>query len=589
MRKVVSKIGLRIGQKTYGGALKDVHPSDLFATAARQALTSSNIDAAAVDTVNVGHVFALSCSGDGALSSRHGALKAGIPQEKPAMSVNVQCGSGLQALISSAQDILTGAAQISLCGGTENMSGMPFLVRGANLGIALGATLKFEDALTSGPDNTYCDYLMAQNAEKLAEQFSLKRGEVDEFALQSHRKWKTACDNGVFGAEMAAVTVKTRSKEVVVDRDEHPSPGSDVHELCKLPVIHKRGGVVTVGNSAMNESFAAQTVACIRELEVDADRVNVNGGALALGHPVAASGARIIAHLVHQLSAKRTPFCKYGGPLRELPASHAFAAAAKATFQSANVNPSLVDCTIVGNVHFLSQCDGGKTPRYCGIYSGVPIEKPALGVNKTCASGLQALISSGVEILSGSSNTCLTGGTEIMSSLPMLARNVRFGQERGVFDPELTSIDVTLKKRELTISKDDLPDASISVEKLSSISPILESGCILTAGNTAVPADGAAALLVASEEVVTKNNLNPLARITGWSCIGVNPQEPGLGSVAAVENLMNITKCRLADIDSFEVKFINTKICYRSNKYQKAVAVSSTGGGQGVAVMFEKV
>ncbi|XP_050674633.1 3-ketoacyl-CoA thiolase, mitochondrial-like [Leptidea sinapis] len=350
----------------YGGALKDVHPSDLFATAARQALTSSNIDAAAVDTVNVGHVFALSCSGDGALSSRHGALKAGIPQEKPAMSVNVQCGSGLQALISSAQDILTGAAQISLCGGTENMSGMPFLVRGANLGIALGATLKFEDALTSGPDNTYCDYLMAQNAEKLAEQFSLKRGEVDEFALQSHRKWKTACDNGVFGAEMAAVTVKTRSKEVVVDRDEHPSPGSDVHELCKLPVIHKRGGVVTVGNSArpadgaaavvvvgeaavshhqlcplarvvascssgrgvgpapairellratdlhledidlieMNESFAAQTVACIRELEVDADRVNVNGGALALGHPVAASGARIIAHLVHQLRAR---------------------------------------------------------------------------------------------------------------------------------------------------------------------------------------------------------------------------------------------------------------------------------------------
>ncbi|XP_050674629.1 3-ketoacyl-CoA thiolase, mitochondrial-like isoform X2 [Leptidea sinapis] len=344
------------------------------------------------------------------------------------------------------------------------------------------------------------------------------------------------------------------------------------------------------------------------------------------------------------VSAKRTPFCKYGGPLRELPASHAFAAAAKATFQSANVNPSLVDCTIVGNVHF--------------------------------------------EILSGSSNTCLTGGTEIMSSLPMLARNVRFGtslsipyvledyitkefqdsytevslqqmsenlarkfnisrndaddfaakshlkfisgQERGVFDPELTSIDVTLKKRELTISKDDLPDASISVEKLSSISPILESGCILTAGNTAVPADGAAALLVASEEVVTKNNLNPLARITGWSCIGVNPQEPGLGSVASVENLMNITKCRLADIDSFEINEIFSSEALvtakalkideqrvnqyggaialgnpvaatgarmavhivhqiRSNKYQKAVAVSSTGGGQGVAVMFEKV
>ncbi|XP_047517046.1 3-ketoacyl-CoA thiolase, mitochondrial-like isoform X1 [Pieris napi] len=386
------------------------------------------------------------------------------------------------------------------------------------------------------------------------------------------------------------------------------------------------------------------------------------------------------------IGAKRTPFCKYGGSLRELPASHAFAAAAKDAIQSSRVDPNLIDCTIVGNINFLSQCDGGKTPRYCGIYSGVPIEKPALGVNRTCATGIQALISGGMEILTNSANLCLTGGSDIMSSLPMLVRNVRFGtslgtpylmedhiktpfldtytgttlqktaeniaklygitrkdvdeftlkshlkwkkaEESNTFEDEITKLKTVRNKKEHDVIKDELTNPEIKLEDLTA-SPSVSEDSIVTFNNSAAPADGAASILLASEEIVKMYNLNPMARITGWSCVGSDPYE-GLGVVAAIKKLTKTVDFRMHDIDLFEINetfasqslavikeldLDETKVNVnggalamghpvsatgarmithivhqlRLHNLRTAIAASSCGGGQGVAVMLETI
>lgn len=351
-----------------GGALKDVHPSDLLAVAAKEAFKAGNVAPALIDTANIGQVYTLSGTSDGGLSPRHAALKAGIPQEKPALGINRLCGSGFQAVINSAQDIITGAAQISLAGGTENMSSVPFAVRNTRFGVPLGVNIPFEDSLAAGSLDTYCNFTMPQTAENLAEKYDLKRGEVDQFALQSQQKWKAAHDSGVFKTEMAPITVKVKKQDKVVDTDEHPRPETTTENLSKLPTLFRKGGVGTAGNSSgindgagaivlaseeavkqhsltplvrllgwsfvgvdpsimgigpvpaiqnllkatglklddidlveINEAFAAQTLACVKELGLDQSKLNVNGGAIAMGHPVGASGARITAHLAHEL------------------------------------------------------------------------------------------------------------------------------------------------------------------------------------------------------------------------------------------------------------------------------------------------
>ncbi|CAH4032507.1 unnamed protein product [Pieris brassicae] len=352
----------------YGGALRNTHPADLLAVAAKEAFKAGSVNPTAIDTVNVGQVNTISGSGDGALAARHGALKAGIPQEKPALGVNRLCGSGFQAIINSAQDILTGAANVSLAGGTESMSTVPFVVRNVRFGLSLGVSTPFEDALTASSLDTFCKFTMPQTAENLAEKYGLQRGEVDEFALQSQKKWKAAYDSGVFKAEIAPVPIKVKKQEVLIEMDEHPRPETTAEGLHKLPVLFRKGGVVTAGNSSgindgagalilsnedglkqnnlkplarllgwsfvgvepgimgigpvpaiqkllaatqltlddidlveINEAFAAQTLACVSELKLDHSKLNVNGGAIAMGHPVGASGARITAHLVHEL------------------------------------------------------------------------------------------------------------------------------------------------------------------------------------------------------------------------------------------------------------------------------------------------
>ncbi|KAJ8716974.1 hypothetical protein PYW08_005373 [Mythimna loreyi] len=352
----------------FGGAFKDIYPADLLAVAAKDALKAGSVAPEVIDTVNIGQVNGISGSSDGGLSPRHAALKAGIPEDKPALGINRLCGSGFQAIVNSAQDIITGVAQTSLAGGTENMSAVPFVVRNTRFGVGLGVKMPFEDALTSSSLDTSCNFTMPETAENLAEKYGLQRMEVDEFALQSQKRWKAAHDQGVFKEEIAPVPVKVKKQEKLVEVDEHPRPDTTTEMLSRLPVLFRKGGVVTAGNSSgvndgagalvlaseesvkqngfkplvrllgwsvvgvdpsvmgigpvpaiqnllkvtglklddidlveINEAFAAQTLACVKELGLDQSKLNVNGGAIAMGHPVGASGARITAHLAYEL------------------------------------------------------------------------------------------------------------------------------------------------------------------------------------------------------------------------------------------------------------------------------------------------
>jgi len=352
---------------TYGGKFKNTSMIDLQVVAAKAALTAANVKPELIDTVNVGNVLT-SSSNDGAFLPRHTALKVGIPQEIPALLVNRLCGSGFQAIVNGVQDILTGAAQISLTGGADNMSMAPHTARDVRFGVPLGKNIVLEDSLWIGLTDSYCKMPMALTAEKLGAQYNLTRDEVDQFALRSQQLWKAAQDGGRFKEEMAPVPIKVKKEIVNVDVDEHPRPQTTIDGLKKLPTLFKENGLVTAGSASgicdgagavivaseeaatkhnlkplarilafssvgvdptimgigpvpairnvlkasgksledidlveINEAFGAQTLACAKELKLDINKLNVDGGAIALGHPLGASGSRITAHLVHEL------------------------------------------------------------------------------------------------------------------------------------------------------------------------------------------------------------------------------------------------------------------------------------------------
>ncbi|XP_077293005.1 yippee interacting protein 2 isoform X2 [Arctopsyche grandis] len=310
-------------------------------------------------------------SPDGIFLPRHVSLRCGVPLDKPALAINRLCGSGFQAVINGAQDILTGVARIALTGGVDNMSQAPFAVRNIRFGTPLGASIAFEDTLWVGLTDTYCKLPMALTAENLGEQYKIPRAEVDKFALRSQHLWKAGFDAGAFNAEIAPVTVNIKRKDVEVTVDEHPKPQTTIEGLNKLSTVFKKDGVVTAGSASgicdgagaillaseeavkaegltplarlagwstvgvepsimgigpvpaiqnllkatnltlndidlieINEAFGVQTMACAQALKLDMNKLNVNGGAIALGHPLAASGARITAHLVHELKRR---------------------------------------------------------------------------------------------------------------------------------------------------------------------------------------------------------------------------------------------------------------------------------------------
>jgi acetyl-CoA acyltransferase 2 len=367
-REVVFLSGRRTPFGAFGGTLRGFTATDLGAHAAQAALTSAGVDAAAVEHVIFGN--ALQTSADAIYLARHVGLRAGVPVETPALTLNRLCGSGFQAIVSGAEQILLGEAEVVLSGGAESMSQAPHVVRGARWGdLRLGeAGGMFEDLLWSALTDPQCGLSMAQTAERLAEQRGVTRAEADGVALRSQQRAKKAWDEGRFAAEVAPITVKGRKGDVLFNADEHMRPETTIEALAALRPYFKKDGLVTAGNASgigdgaaatvlasrswaekhgrkpigrliswgivgvppdimgigpapasrkalaraglslgdmdlveVNEAFAPQFAAVARDLGLDLEKTNVNGGAIALTHPLAASGARITIQLLHEL------------------------------------------------------------------------------------------------------------------------------------------------------------------------------------------------------------------------------------------------------------------------------------------------
>jgi len=360
--------GKRTPMGEYVGALKDVSAIDLGAAASRGALAATTVDPADIDHAIFGN--ALQTSGDAIYGARHVALKAGVPFERPALTVNRLCGSGIQSIVSGAQMIQLGEARTCLVGGMESMSQAPHVIRGARSGFGLGQG-KLEDSLMVALMDTYCNTPMAGTAENLARKFEISRTAQDEYALRSQQEAKRAKDSGFLAEEITPVEVKGRKGIVVVDQDDHLRPETTLEGLAKLKPAFSQDGFVTAGNASgivdgaaalviadeafvkqhdlrpmgrivswayagvepeimgigpvpatrlalekanltlsaidlveINEAFAAQYLAVEKELGLDRSRTNVNGGAIALGHPLGATGTRLVLTLLLELQRR---------------------------------------------------------------------------------------------------------------------------------------------------------------------------------------------------------------------------------------------------------------------------------------------
>ena len=364
-KDVVFLSGVRTGFGAFGGSLKDLSAIDLGVAASRHAIQRSGVPA-----TDFGHVVfgnALQTSADAIYLARHVGLKAGLPIETPAVTVNRLCGSGFEAITQGAQLILLGEADAVLAGGAESMSQAPHVVRGARWGLRLGPA-PLEDLLWEALKDPQCGLSMAETAETLAEQYKLTRTEVDEVAVASQQRAKQAWDACAFQDEVIPVPVKVKGKEVEFRADEHMRPETTLAILSTLKPYFKKDGLVTAGNASgisdggaatviaseeyaktrglkplgrlvawavagveprhmgigpapaarkalakagmkleqmdlveVNEAFAPQYLAVERELGLDRARTNACGGAIAIGHPLAATGTRITIHLLHAL------------------------------------------------------------------------------------------------------------------------------------------------------------------------------------------------------------------------------------------------------------------------------------------------
>jgi acetyl-CoA acetyltransferase family protein len=357
--------GARTPMTEYVGALKDVSAIELGAIASRAALERTGVKPEWVDHAVIGNV--LQTSADAIYGARHVALKAGVPIEVPALTVNRLCGSGLQAAISGAQQIQLDEAGIVLTGGIESMSQAPHVIRGLRAGLKFGQG-KLEDSLYEGLLDTMCGLFMAQTAEKCAAKYGISRHEQDCYAMRSQQRADAAWKNGRLVEEVTPVEIKTRKGVTVVDRDDHMRPDTTLEGLAKLPAAFSKDGTVTAGNASgivdggaalilasgeavkarglkpigrlvnwatvgvdpsimgmgpapairktldraklslsdidlfeVNEAFAGQYLSVEKELGLDREKVNVNGGAIALGHPLGASGTRLLLTLALEL------------------------------------------------------------------------------------------------------------------------------------------------------------------------------------------------------------------------------------------------------------------------------------------------
>jgi acetyl-CoA acetyltransferase family protein len=357
--------GARTPMTDYVGALKDVSAIELGVIATRAAFDRAGVQPDWIDHAVFGNV--LQTSADAIYGARHVALKAGVPVDIPALTVNRLCGSGIQAAVSGAQMIRLGEAGLVLTGGIESMSQAPHVIRGLRAGLKLGQG-RLEDSLWEALIDTHCGCSMAITAENCACKYGISRADQDAYALRSQRFADAAWAEGRLAQEVAPVEITTRKGVEVVSRDDHMRPQTTMEVLAKLPAAFKKDGCVTAGNASgivdggaalilasreavdrhglkplgrlvdwasvgvdptmmgmgpapatravlertgltlddldlieVNEAFAAQYLAVEKELGLDRDRVNVNGGAIALGHPLGMSGTRLLLTLLLEL------------------------------------------------------------------------------------------------------------------------------------------------------------------------------------------------------------------------------------------------------------------------------------------------
>jgi acetyl-CoA acetyltransferase family protein len=357
--------GARTPMAEYTGKLKDISALDLGALASRAALARTGVAPAQVDHVVFGNV--LQTSSDAVFGARHIGLKAGLPIEVPALTVNRLCGSGIQAAISGGQMILLGEAEIVLAGGTENMSQAPHVIRGLRNGLRLGQG-QLEDYLWTSLLDTNCGCTMAATAENCAARYGISREEQDCYAIRSQHLSDAAWKAGRFTEEIVPVEIKSRKGVELFAVDDHMRPDSTIEGLARLPAAFSKNGCVTAGNASgivdgaaaillasersvkanaltpigrlthwatvgvepslmgmgpapatravlekagltlddldlieVNEAFAAQYLAVEKELGLDREKVNVNGGAIALGHPLGMTGTRLLLTLLLEL------------------------------------------------------------------------------------------------------------------------------------------------------------------------------------------------------------------------------------------------------------------------------------------------
>jgi acetyl-CoA acyltransferase 2 len=369
-KSIVIVAAKRTAFGTMQGALKSVSANDLAVHASKAALAQSRLPVSAIGHVIVGNV--MQTSADAIYCARHVGLKAGLPIATPALTVNRLCGSGFQAIVNGAEQLLLGECDAVLVAGTENMTQAPHVLRGARDGYAFGKAPSLEDSLWSALTDSYCNTAMAMTAENLAAKYNISRAASDEYALTSQTRWAAAQEKGLFKDEIAPLEIPHKKATLTFDKDEHPRPQTTMEILGKLAPVFKKDGVVTAGNASgicdgaaalvlttaeaaarhglkplarivqwgvagvdptlmgigpapaiasalhraelklsemdlveVNEAFAPQYLAVEKELGLDRQKTNVDGGAIALGHPLGASGARITTHLVYELARRR--------------------------------------------------------------------------------------------------------------------------------------------------------------------------------------------------------------------------------------------------------------------------------------------
>ncbi len=365
MNEVVITASARTAVGRYGGSLRDIPPTELGAIVTKTALERSRLEPDQVDQVVFGNV--IHSAPEDMYMARVVGIKAGIPKEVPAFTVNRLCGTGVQAIVSAAQSIATGDANVVVAGGAESMSRGPYWMPDARWGARMGNS-SMVDPVVGGLTDPFNDIHMGMTAENLAESHGITREQQDEFSVESHRRAVKAQEQGLFDEEIVPVELKSKKGTEEFTRDEHVRPDATIEGMAKLKPVFKPDGTVTAGNASgmndagaavvlmsaeraeqlgapvrarvvsysycgvdpkvmgigpvpavkkaldragkslddvevieLNEAFAAQSLAVMKDLALDGERVNPNGGAIALGHPIAATGAVITTKILHEM------------------------------------------------------------------------------------------------------------------------------------------------------------------------------------------------------------------------------------------------------------------------------------------------